>query len=119
MAVDKKQPRQDSQHLCLIIDDENLFLLHQRPPYRCMAWYRILCRMSSYRQFDNKGGSTPWLTFHAHRAPMTADDALPEREPQAGALSRGLGGEKGLKNAWLYLSWNARPCIGHHQDDAL
>src|SRR5262245_8271528 len=101
MAVDRQQLHQESQHLCLIIDDENVFLLHQRPLYRCMAWYRILCRMSSHRQFDNKGCSTPWLTFHAHRAPMTADDALTERESQAGALSRGLGGEKWLKNTWL------------------
>ena len=56
--------------------------------------------MSSYRQFNNKGGPTTRLA-PAHRAPMTADDALTEREPQASALPGELGGEKGLENAWL------------------
>src|SRR5882724_7195815 len=101
MAVDRQQLRQDSHHLWLIIKNENVFLLHRRPHSRWMARCRSLCLMSSYRQFNNKGGPTPRLAFHAHRAPMTADDALTEREPQARALPRGLGREKGLENACL------------------
>src|SRR5215831_3757547 len=98
------------------------FIIHHenRPPFHegsagLLEGARPFLLPFLYRELDAEDGSMPRLASHTNGASMPFDDPPAQRQPQAGADARGLGGEERLEDPLLELGSKPWSGIGHFQ----